>query len=98
MSLHMCHLDIISRNILLGDDGLLCILDWGNAGFYLALFELWAIHRNLYSDDTTFLEQLLGLRSVLNPGDRRVLDILDKYMQSTSSMTCKFLTVFLNYN
>lgn len=38
-----CHLDISPRNILLGADGSMTLLDWGCAGFYPSIFETWSI-------------------------------------------------------
>lgn len=35
----LCHLDIAPRNILLLDDGSMCLLDWESAGFYPRFFE-----------------------------------------------------------
>ncbi|KAF2245163.1 kinase-like protein, partial [Trematosphaeria pertusa] len=34
-----CHLDIAPRNILVLEDGSLCLIDWNSAGFYPRLFE-----------------------------------------------------------
>ncbi|TVY17709.1 hypothetical protein LARI1_G004603 [Lachnellula arida] len=38
----MCHGDLAPRNILQLDDGRLALLDWANAGFYPAVFEIYA--------------------------------------------------------
>ncbi|PYI34555.1 kinase-like protein [Aspergillus indologenus CBS 114.80] len=38
----LCHLDIAPRNLLWQDDGSLCLLDWGSAGYYPRLFEFCA--------------------------------------------------------
>ncbi|RDW61108.1 uncharacterized protein DSM5745_10606 [Aspergillus mulundensis] len=41
--LALCHGDICRRNLILKDDGALCLLDWGYAGFYPRFFELVAL-------------------------------------------------------
>jgi hypothetical protein len=38
----MCHTDLAPRNILWLGDGLLALLDWGSAGFYPQVFEVYA--------------------------------------------------------
>ncbi|KAL2798160.1 hypothetical protein BJX66DRAFT_295805, partial [Aspergillus keveii] len=38
-----CHGDICPRNIILEDDGSICLVDWGYAGFYPRFFELLAL-------------------------------------------------------
>ncbi|KAL3457434.1 kinase-like domain-containing protein [Aspergillus heterothallicus] len=39
----LCHGDLCRRNIILKEDGSLCLLDWGYAGFYPRFFELVAL-------------------------------------------------------
>jgi len=36
----LCHLDLAPRNILWLDNGSICLLDWGSAGFYPRFFEV----------------------------------------------------------
>lgn len=43
MPLSLCHLDIALRNIVIGSDGSIHLLDWGCAGFYPPIFETWAV-------------------------------------------------------
>lgn len=38
-----CHGDLCRRNIILRDDGSLCLVDWGFAGYYPRFFELIAL-------------------------------------------------------
>ncbi len=42
-----CHLDIASQNIIVMDDGSLCLVDWNSAGFYPRLFERSALELNI---------------------------------------------------
>ncbi|WPB01335.1 uncharacterized protein RHO25_005959 [Cercospora beticola] len=42
-ALCFCHMDISPRNMVLDDQGHLYLLDWGFAGFYPSIFELWSI-------------------------------------------------------
>ncbi|KAL2794634.1 kinase-like domain-containing protein [Aspergillus keveii] len=39
----LCHGDICRRNLILREDGSLCLLDWGYAGFYPRFFEVVAL-------------------------------------------------------
>ncbi|KAL2862227.1 kinase-like domain-containing protein [Aspergillus lucknowensis] len=51
----LCHGDICRRNIILEDDGSICLVDWGYAGFYPRFFEVLSMsHVNPY--DAAFEE------------------------------------------
>ncbi|KAJ0413120.1 kinase-like domain-containing protein [Aspergillus carlsbadensis] len=43
----LCHGDICRRNIILREDGSLCLLDWGYAGFYPWFFEVVALRSTM---------------------------------------------------
>lgn len=43
MNLALCHLDIAARNLIVGRDGAIYLIDWGCSGFYPSIFESWAI-------------------------------------------------------
>lgn len=38
----LCHTDLVPRNILRLDNGKIALLDWGSAGFYPPIFEIYA--------------------------------------------------------
>jgi serine/threonine protein kinase len=42
-----CHLDIAPRNIILSENGSLCLVDWASAGYYPRLFERCALGLNV---------------------------------------------------
>lgn len=48
----LCHLDMYRRSIILMEDGSLCLLDWGFAGFLPRVYEVAAIefHYDEYSE------------------------------------------------
>ena len=46
-----CHLDIAPRNILVLENGSLCLIDWATAGFYPRLFERCALRLNIKQKD-----------------------------------------------
>ncbi|CZT07040.1 uncharacterized protein RAG0_12643 [Rhynchosporium agropyri] len=46
-NLVVCHTDLAPRNILYLRDGRIALLDWGSAGFYPRVFELYALRTRL---------------------------------------------------
>lgn len=61
----LCHMDIACRNLLMQEDGSLCLLDWASAGFYPKFFEVAAMRINAQSSrdgfTTTLLERIGSL-------------------------------------
>ncbi|EHY60710.1 hypothetical protein HRR83_000481 [Exophiala dermatitidis] len=58
MDLSFCHMDIAPRNIILGPDNSITLVDWGCAGFYPSIFETWAIQLEAYIHGHPFMETL----------------------------------------
>ena len=56
----MCHTDLAPRNILRLGDGQLALLDWGSAGFYPHVFEIYAF-RTRVNREPIFIEILSRL-------------------------------------
>ena len=54
----LCHLDVALRNILLQEDGTICLLDWECAGFYPRVLEVCA-QRIIVRKDGDFPSRLL---------------------------------------
>jgi hypothetical protein len=54
------HLDIAPRNILVLEDGSLCMIDWATAGFYFRLFERCMLELNKRKE-SDWNDKLLGL-------------------------------------
>jgi len=62
----ICHGDIAGRNAVLQKDGILCIIDWGCAGFYPFFFDLYQVMSNESRDPallTPLLDRLVDLRT-----------------------------------
>jgi serine/threonine protein kinase len=64
-----CHLDIAPRNILVLEDGSLCLIDWNSAGFYPRLFERSALEINVRKEND-WNTKLLGLLDELDEGEK----------------------------
>ncbi|KAI9816124.1 MAG: hypothetical protein M1832_005131 [Thelocarpon impressellum] len=54
----MCHMDLARRNIMLLQDGAVCLVDWAFAGFFPSLFEIYTI-KSLRARDPDFSDELL---------------------------------------
>nr|POE71392.1 hypothetical protein CFP56_62487 [Quercus suber] len=63
-TLHLCHMDIAPRNIIVDSEGVVCILDWGCAGFYPNSFELWAISFEAHVRGHPIVSRLESLSTV----------------------------------
>jgi thiamine kinase-like enzyme len=72
-----CHLDIAPRNILVLDDGSLCLIDWESAGFYPRLFERSAIQINVRKEDD-WNAKLLGRLDELDEAKKSQTQLLQR--------------------
>lgn len=72
-----CHLDIAPRNILVLEDGSLCLVDWATAGFYPRLFERCALNLNIRKEGD-WNASLLELLSELNNGEKSQARLLEQ--------------------
>ena len=70
-----CHLDIAPRNILVLEDGSLCLIDWDSAVFYPRLFERAALEMNVRKGDD-FVTKLLGLLDELDEAEKSQVQLL----------------------
>jgi serine/threonine protein kinase len=73
----LCHLDIALRNILVLEDGSLCLIDWSSAGFYPRLFERSALEINI-REEGDWNTKLLGLLDELDEGEKFQVRLLEK--------------------
>ncbi|KAF9888869.1 hypothetical protein FE257_008238 [Aspergillus nanangensis] len=67
----LCHGDLCRRNIVLRDDGSLCLLDWGFAGFYPRFFEVAALKCILRPYDKLF-------QGALESATEAMMDLTDE--------------------
>lgn len=58
----LCHLDLADRNVIYGNDGSVCILDWSSAGFYPQSLEIAALHLNDFNGDQLVIQIIHALR------------------------------------
>jgi len=58
VQMSFCHLDIAPRNILVGNDGSIGLLDWGCAGFYPKVFDIWAVTFEAHIRGHSLIESL----------------------------------------
>ncbi|KAH8727388.1 kinase-like domain-containing protein [Phaeosphaeriaceae sp. PMI808] len=72
-----CHLDIAPRNIMVLEDGSLCLIDWATAGFYPRLFERCALRLNTRKKDD-WNAQLLELLDILDEGEMSQAQLLEQ--------------------
>lgn len=63
-----CHLDVAPRNILVLEDGSLCLIDWDSAGYYPRLFERAGLEINVRKENQ-FNVKLLRLLDELDEGE-----------------------------
>lgn len=56
VTLSFCNLDLAPRNIVIGEDDSIGILDWGCAGFYPRVFDIWAITFEAHARGHPFAE------------------------------------------
>jgi serine/threonine protein kinase len=66
----LCHLDIAPRNLMLGVDGSIYLLDWGAAGFYPRFFEMWSIQLSIHLSGDRFLQELARAIGEPQPEDQ----------------------------
>jgi len=71
-----CHLDIAPRNILVLENGSLCLLDWNSAGFYPRLFERTTLKINGRMGND-WNNKLLDLLDQLNENEKRQAELLE---------------------
>jgi serine/threonine protein kinase len=72
-----CHLDIAPRNILVLEDGSLCLIDWNSAGFYPRLFERVALEINIRKE-SDWNAKLLGLLDKLDDSEKAQARLLEQ--------------------
>jgi serine/threonine protein kinase len=72
-----CHLDIAPRNILVLEDGSLCLIDWASAGFYPRLFERCVLRINRRGKDP-WNAKLLNLLDTLDEAEMFQAQLLEK--------------------
>jgi serine/threonine protein kinase len=72
-----CHLDIAPRNILVLEDGSLCLIDWTSAGFYPRLFERCVLRINRRGKDP-WNDKLLNLLDTLDEHEMSQAQLLEK--------------------
>lgn len=72
-----CHLDIAPRNILVLEDGSLCLIDWASAGFYPRLFERCALRLGI-KNEGDWNAKLLELLDVLDKGEKSQAELLEQ--------------------
>jgi len=73
----LCHLDIAPRNILVLEDGALCLIDWNSAGFYPRLFERTTLEINIRKEGD-WNTKLLGLLDELDEGEKAQVRLLEQ--------------------
>jgi serine/threonine protein kinase len=71
------HLDIAPRNIIVLNNGALCLIDWASAGFYPRLFERCALRLNIRTKGD-WNDQLLNLLDVLDQDEAVQAQLLEK--------------------
>ena len=84
----MCHVDFVGRNIVLQKSGELYVFDWGFAGFYPRLFNLYLIVSNESRDPALLgpiLEHFVELKAV----HARELELLRR-VQRTNAAVSRF--------
>ena len=72
-----CHLDIAPRNILVLEEGSLCLIDWATAGFYPRLFERCALRLNIRQKDD-WNAKLIDRLSMLDEHEKSQVALLEK--------------------
>jgi serine/threonine protein kinase len=72
-----CHLDLGLRNIIVSEDGSLCLVDWYSAGFYPRLFERTALRINVRKEND-WNTKLLGLLGELDEGEKFQARLLEQ--------------------
>lgn len=81
----LCHLDMCRRNIILMEDGSLCLLDWGYAGFLPRIYEVAAIE--FYNDKySKFFRQAVNEVIVLTDPEKQ--DLFSIKRARAMSMRC----------
>ena len=79
MTLALCHLDVASRNMIVGRDGAIYLLDWGCSGFYPPIFETWAIEFEAHSAGHPVIHMIgMELQNCCSPADRAQIQALNK--------------------
>ncbi|KAG5301267.1 hypothetical protein I7I48_01224 [Histoplasma ohiense] len=83
----LCHLDMCRRNIILMEDGALCLLDWGFAGFLPRIYEVAAIE--FYFDEySEMFRQAVNESIVLEDREKKDLVLIKR--ARAASMRCAF--------
>ncbi|KAK2806971.1 hypothetical protein FQN51_005773 [Onygenales sp. PD_10] len=73
----LCHLDMCRRNIILMEDGSLCLLDWGFAGFLPRIYEVAAIE--FYFDEySEMFRQAVNETIVLTDQEKKDLVLIQR--------------------
>ncbi|KAK2796103.1 hypothetical protein FQN52_000078 [Onygenales sp. PD_12] len=81
----LCHLDVCRRNIILMEDGSLCLLDWGFAGFLPRIYEVAAIE--FYFDEhSEMFRQAVNETIVLTDQEKKDLVLIQR--ARAASMRC----------
>lgn len=70
-----CHLDIAPRNIIVQDDGTLCLVDFASAGFYPRLFEHTVLRLNRRCQNDWY-DKLLSRLDALDQREQRQAELL----------------------
>ena len=58
LPLVMCHMDLVRRNMILLENGAVCLIDWAYAGFFPQPFEIFTV-KSLRDRDPDFYDELL---------------------------------------
>lgn len=74
--LHLCHLDVAPRNLLILPNDKICLLDWATAGFYPCLFEIWSLQLFQHIFGDPFFEALLQELEEPTEEDQAVIEKL----------------------
>lgn len=81
----LCHLDMCRRNIILTEDGSICLVDWGYAGFLPRIYEMAAME--FYNDKySMILRQAVNEAMMLTDEERQ--DLLSIKIARANSMRC----------
>lgn len=79
MTLALCHLDVASRNVIVGQDGSIYLLDWACSGFYPPIFETWAIQLEAHASGHPVIHMVgIELDKCCSPADRVQVQALNK--------------------
>jgi hypothetical protein len=70
----ICHMDFVGRNILILQNGSLCVLDWAHAGYYPQFFE--RLNWDFAPSDTAFCTALARNCPALSPSERRITNLV----------------------